>query len=194
VVQTLHERSFLDDPTRLFRAVRYCTRLDFTCAQETEAQFQAAVTAGVVSAVSARRVWNEAVLAFDEPRVALLLEGFLQRGLFAQHGVVSAASRARLGEGVLRMEGVRTVVAPLDFKQAGRLLLLATLPDPERTRLVAAIQERRALVKQVLQLRESAQSVLVAHERDVALLLAAYALEGSARLREVLEECCQQGR
>lgn len=194
VVRTLHERSFIDDPTRLFRAVRYCTRLEFTCAQETQVQFDAAVAAGVVSAVSARRVWNEAVLAFDEPNVARLLEHFLQRGLFVQHGVVSLASRARLSEAVQRMEGVRTVVAPVDFKQAGRLVLLATLPEQERARIVAAVQERRALVKQVFLLQADPQAVLAAHDRDVALLLAGYALAGSAELREALEERCRQGR
>ena len=43
LVRTIHGRSFRDDPTRLFRAVRYEQRLDFALSGETLKQFLAAV-------------------------------------------------------------------------------------------------------------------------------------------------------
>src|SRR5512133_348081 len=35
-IRVLHERSFVDDPTRIFRAVRYEARLGFPMDQQTE--------------------------------------------------------------------------------------------------------------------------------------------------------------
>ena len=41
----MHDRSFLDDPTRLLRAVRYATRLGFALEPETERLAREAVAA-----------------------------------------------------------------------------------------------------------------------------------------------------
>ena len=48
--------SFLDDPTRLLRAVRYATRLDFALEQETERLAREAVAADALSTVSGKRI------------------------------------------------------------------------------------------------------------------------------------------
>jgi tRNA nucleotidyltransferase (CCA-adding enzyme) len=59
VVRILHERSFLDDPTRLLRAVRYEVRLRFRMDQYTERAARAAIAEGAMSTVSGARVRDE---------------------------------------------------------------------------------------------------------------------------------------
>jgi tRNA nucleotidyltransferase (CCA-adding enzyme) len=59
VVRVLHERSFLDDPTRLLRAVRYATRLGFELDPETERLAREAVAADALSTVSGARIRDE---------------------------------------------------------------------------------------------------------------------------------------
>jgi tRNA nucleotidyltransferase (CCA-adding enzyme) len=59
VVRVLHERSFLDDPTRLLRAVRYAARLGFELDPETERLAREAVAADALSTVSGARVRDE---------------------------------------------------------------------------------------------------------------------------------------
>jgi tRNA nucleotidyltransferase (CCA-adding enzyme) len=59
VVRVLHERSFLDDPTRLLRAVRYATRLGFALDPETERLAREAVAADALSTVSGARIRDE---------------------------------------------------------------------------------------------------------------------------------------
>jgi tRNA nucleotidyltransferase (CCA-adding enzyme) len=60
-VRVLHERSFLDDPTRLLRALRYAARLGFVLDPETERLAREAVAADALSTVSGARIRDELV-------------------------------------------------------------------------------------------------------------------------------------
>ena len=59
VIRVLHERSFLDDPTRLLRAVRYAARLGFDLDPESERLAREAVAADALSTVSGARIRDE---------------------------------------------------------------------------------------------------------------------------------------
>jgi tRNA nucleotidyltransferase (CCA-adding enzyme) len=59
VVRVLHRGSFLDDPTRLLRAVRYEARLGFRMDEDTERAARAAIAEGAMSTVSGSRIWDE---------------------------------------------------------------------------------------------------------------------------------------
>jgi tRNA nucleotidyltransferase (CCA-adding enzyme) len=71
IVRVLHDASFLDDPTRLFRAVRYEQRYGFVMAPGTLKLIPAARP--LVAELSAERVRHELDLIFDEPRAAQML-------------------------------------------------------------------------------------------------------------------------
>ena len=51
-IRVLHERSFIDDPTRLLRALRYAARLGFALEPETERLLASAVEDGALGTVS----------------------------------------------------------------------------------------------------------------------------------------------
>src|SRR5215203_3121883 len=55
-LRVLHERSFLDDPTRLLRLVRYADRLRFQIEEETRMWAFAAVEGGALATVTAARL------------------------------------------------------------------------------------------------------------------------------------------
>jgi tRNA nucleotidyltransferase (CCA-adding enzyme) len=59
VIRILHAGSFLDDPTRLLRAVRYETRLGFHMDEDTEQAARAAIAEEAMSTVSGGRVRDE---------------------------------------------------------------------------------------------------------------------------------------
>lgn len=67
VLRVLHERSFLDDPTRLLRLVRYATRLGFEAEAGTAALVADAIAGGALATVSLTRVGNELRLLLREP-------------------------------------------------------------------------------------------------------------------------------
>jgi tRNA nucleotidyltransferase (CCA-adding enzyme) len=66
-LRVLHERSFLDDPTRLLRLARYRSRLGFAVEERTAELARAAVASGALATVSGARVGAELRLALAEP-------------------------------------------------------------------------------------------------------------------------------
>jgi tRNA nucleotidyltransferase (CCA-adding enzyme) len=74
LIRVLHDRSFLDDPTRLLRAVRYATRLDFALEQETERLAREAVAADALSTVSGKRIQADLIALLAEHDVGRAVE------------------------------------------------------------------------------------------------------------------------
>jgi tRNA nucleotidyltransferase (CCA-adding enzyme) len=87
-LRVLHERSFLDDPTRLLRLARYAARLGFAVEPATDELAAEAVRAGALAAVSGERIGSELRLLAREPQPAAL-------AALERHGVGAAV----LGEG-----------------------------------------------------------------------------------------------
>ncbi len=66
LLRVLHERSFRDDPTRLWRLARYRARLGFAVEEGTAALAAAAVAQGALATVSGARLGAELRLALAE--------------------------------------------------------------------------------------------------------------------------------
>lgn len=65
-IRVLHDQSFLDDPTRIFRAVRLAARLGFSLEPHTRSLIEEAVGGGALASVSKERLWRELFLIFEE--------------------------------------------------------------------------------------------------------------------------------
>lgn len=79
-VRVLHDRSFIDDPTRIFRAIRLAQRLGFTIEEHTAALMREAIEGDALSTVSRERVWREVFLGMDETDAPAVLTAFCERG------------------------------------------------------------------------------------------------------------------
>jgi tRNA nucleotidyltransferase (CCA-adding enzyme) len=66
-VRVLHNLSFIDDPTRIFRAVRYEERYGFRMDGQTERLAHACIDMGLVGDLSSARLRDELVALLDEP-------------------------------------------------------------------------------------------------------------------------------
>jgi tRNA nucleotidyltransferase (CCA-adding enzyme) len=67
-IRVLHDGSFVDDPTRIFRALRYASRYDFELDEHTARLAREAIESGLVGRLSPARLRDELVLLLDEPR------------------------------------------------------------------------------------------------------------------------------
>jgi tRNA nucleotidyltransferase (CCA-adding enzyme) len=74
MIEVLHPRSFVDDPTRMFRALRYVGRYGFQMAHDTAALLNDEARA-VLAALSGQRLRHEFERIFDEQRPAPILSG-----------------------------------------------------------------------------------------------------------------------
>ena len=80
-VRVLHDRSFIDDPTRLFRAVKYAGRLGFAIAPDTLELVFRAVRDGAISTVSMDRITHELLLIMEEAHADTMLEALQRYGV-----------------------------------------------------------------------------------------------------------------
>jgi tRNA nucleotidyltransferase (CCA-adding enzyme) len=72
MIRVLHPRSFIDDPTRMYRAVRYEGRYGFKIAQDTLALIPQARP--FVEKLSAQRIRHELDLILEEPNAVSILK------------------------------------------------------------------------------------------------------------------------
>ncbi len=68
-IRVLHMLSFIDDPTRMYRAVRFAARLGFEIGEQTERLIKSAVELGVVHRVEKVRIFNEIVHILNNENV-----------------------------------------------------------------------------------------------------------------------------
>jgi len=116
-LRVLHDASFRDDPTRLWRLVRYAVRLGFLPEHETGRLAAEAVASDALRTVSGDRVGAELRLALNEPDAP---------------GVLHAAQNLGLVAG-LRLDpslvGAALALLPAGEGRADLTLLGAVIPD-----------------------------------------------------------------
>lgn len=129
-LRVLHERSFLEDPTRILRMARYSARLGFEVEPHTAELAAQALDAGALKSVSGARLGAELRLAFAEPSAVSALAELDRSGVlsawepalcFDEHVVTVALE-------VLPEDGSRSVLFA-----AALLLGLAEELDGEET-------------------------------------------------------------
>lgn len=58
-IRVLHSLSFVDDPTRALRAIRFATRFNFAISKDTDRLIRSAVESRVLDKLSGKRLWTE---------------------------------------------------------------------------------------------------------------------------------------
>jgi tRNA nucleotidyltransferase (CCA-adding enzyme) len=76
VIRVLHDKSFMDDPTRIFRAVRFSVRFGFKIEPHTKKLMKEAVLDGFLGEVNAGRIRKEIELFLKEKDPKKCLEVF----------------------------------------------------------------------------------------------------------------------
>lgn len=72
-LRILHSMSFVEDPTRIFRALRFSGRYGFTLAEQTEQIARAAIEREIPGKLSRRRIWHEVELVLKETNAYQIL-------------------------------------------------------------------------------------------------------------------------
>jgi tRNA nucleotidyltransferase (CCA-adding enzyme) len=81
LLRVTHDESFLDDPTRLLRLLRYGARLGFTAEPHTEELARQAVEAGAAGTVSGGRIRDELLDLLAERSAVVAIESMYALGL-----------------------------------------------------------------------------------------------------------------
>jgi tRNA nucleotidyltransferase (CCA-adding enzyme) len=81
VIRVLHNLSFVEDPTRVFRAVRFEQRFSFRMSRHTQALIGNAVRQNFFEKLSGKRLFNELVLILKEERPIKSVHRMAELGL-----------------------------------------------------------------------------------------------------------------
>ncbi len=189
-LRVLHPRSFIDDPTRLFRAVRYIVRLSFHFDMGTLAGFVEAVKSGALATLSPRRVWNEVMVAFDESSACEIIQEFVQRGLFSAIPIVSPTNPSWTLEALERLEQLRHVLGQEIFREAGKVLVLAGLLQDGRDDVARALHEGNKVLARASAVLEAGKAPGAL--RTIPDVAAAYCIHCTRELQELLQACVRQ--
>lgn len=82
IVRVLHSLSFVEDPTRVFRAIRFEQRFGFQISKETQHFIQQAETMDLFHRLSGSRLGNELIHILEEPEPAKGIQRLCQFKLF----------------------------------------------------------------------------------------------------------------
>lgn len=177
-IRVLHDQSFIDDPTRLLRAVRYEARLEFAMDHATELLAREAAEAGALDTVSGARVRDELMDLLAAPEASSAVERMgrlgiakaLDPALRADGGLVAAA---QVGGAETGADPALSALAALCSGGAAGVVARLALPAGERDRVVRAAERGRALAAELAApLRPSQLHGLLAGEPPEALALA----------------------
>jgi tRNA nucleotidyltransferase/poly(A) polymerase len=170
-LRILHPQSFVDDPTRLFRAVRYVVRLSFNFDRATLSGFYEAVRGGALATLSPRRVWNEVVTALGEESPAEVIQGFVERGLFTHLPIVDEVQGDDVVEALQAIVAHRSAVTPDEFVEAGKLIILAFLLQSGREDIAQATSEGSRMMKRARAAVDGAIAPVSGRSRSDALAM-----------------------
>lgn len=121
IIRILHDRSFLEDPTRLFRAARYCARIGGTLAADTERLFREAVNEGALATVSNRRKLNEIRHILSEKNVAACFETLLSLGVISKFPIYRSEHHKEVIELLEKLKSFSELAPEMVFQSALRV-------------------------------------------------------------------------
>lgn len=161
VIRVLHSLSFIDDPTRTLRAIRFATRFNFRISQDTERLMKSAVDSRVLEKLTGKRLWAELRNLLQEKHPIPALRMLQQYKLLSfVHPAVEIDSF--LLELLYRVESVLawfTLNFPNEKIPHWKIYLMALLEKLNRA--------ERMIVAQRFQLLSSVQEILRYYKSNV---------------------------
>ncbi len=121
LLRALHQRTFIDDPTRILRAARFAMRLGLRTDGPTEQWLKTAAADNVLATVSPQRIVTELRYLLAEPTARWALALLEQWGVLQHLGLSGVHSRLHLLDDLLRAQ------ADLAITADGSVLTAATL-------------------------------------------------------------------
>lgn len=144
IVRVLHDRSFLDDPTRILRAARFAGRLEFAVEPHTTQLIDAALAQQMIARTTPQRILHEIYLLLNEPRPEAVLAQLNMWNALAQLELrwtdawvehFRAARAAHWSDTTTQALGFGLLIWPLDRVQRQAFASRYNLATGERTLL-----------------------------------------------------------
>jgi tRNA nucleotidyltransferase (CCA-adding enzyme) len=195
-IRVLHDGSFVDDPTRIFRAVRYESRYGFAMDDRTEALAREAIRAGLVDRLTSARLRDELVLMLDESAAPASIRRLGELGIDGR--LAADAEGAALFERLRELRDEYGLAIPawrLGLEALGRNLGAEARPWLDGLKLrrgdaraaAAAVTEGSRLAREASEAQTPAEVVALVEPYGPDAPLFALALDDQPALRDYFE-------
>lgn len=191
-LRVLHDASFVDDPTRLWRLARYASRLGFEPDDDTERLAREAVAGGAVRTLAGQRLGAELRLALGEPDPQAALVAAHDLGLLPEvvtpDAALHATARALLpADGHPGLLALAAAGLDADPQRLHAWLDGLGVPARERDPVVVAAGDARALAAVLAAAAQPSEISGAIGRRPVEAVALAGALGPAEAAREWLE-------
>ncbi|MEW6103104.1 MAG: DHH family phosphoesterase [bacterium] len=166
-IKILHKKSFIDDPTRILRAVRFESRLGFKMDKETEREAFNAIKEGYLLHISKPRIRNELwlILSDERPQKAFLrlsklgALSYIHQGLNINKNGFLRASESLLQASILEDE--------IDIAFLHLLVLVDSLTSKDAERFLFRLRFSSRVRKDVLRIKEDKEIVSFLRKKNL---------------------------
>lgn len=141
VLRILHQRSFEDDPTRLFRAIRYGARLGASLCPLTDEAFYDCISKGNPESISAQRVLQELRKLSLEQNPHIGFQQAVHSGILGHFLRIDPLRAAEVPRAFERLAAKRGGLSPMEWWQSIQWILIWA--GMERSQRIEAALERR---------------------------------------------------
>ncbi len=196
LLRVLHDDSFVDDPTRLLRLVRYGARLGFAAEPHTEQLARDAIARGALGTVSWARIGDELLDLFGERSAVVAIDAMAALGLDrALHPQFVADEYVAARAALTRDEGLRhdlvllaACMREMDAGEAAEFAGSLNLTAGERDTVLDGVEHARGVAAKVAGAqRHSEVAAAMRHRRPETAALAAALPESDAATRASLQ-------
>jgi len=173
MIRVLHGMSFIEDPSRIFRALRFEARFGFKLDRQTESLMKVAINSGVVEKLSGHRLFNELKLILEEPdplKILLKMEELGLLKVFHPDLSLSAKTKAYIlkTQGVLNWYNLLFLPERLEQYVVFLLSLTESLKEENKAEFCERLNLGSSLRKKLIEERKKAKKALwqIKREKD----------------------------
>ncbi len=163
IIRVLHKESFKDDPTRIFRALRFKERFLFGFDTKTKSLLTDAINNGFIANLTPERIRKELFIALSEEQWDRILLCFSRTGILKQLGISHSLSK----RSIKAFKRARELFK--DEEQQWELTKLIIITESEQVKAIVSFAERTGLRKQelalLLEMRKNVKYLLNALSR-----------------------------
>ncbi len=165
-IRILHNLSFIDDPTRILRAIRFKERFDFAIEEKTAHLMKQALESGMLLHVSSSRIFDELVHILKEENAAeqiLSLKRICGLGFIDQNICIDSSKTKllkKIKKEILWFEKIFKNKRKLDSWLIYFIVLLDELDTSEIDKIINRFNLKKADSKRIISYKNSARNAL----------------------------------
>ncbi|MEO0089337.1 MAG: hypothetical protein ABIK56_02260 [candidate division WOR-3 bacterium] len=179
-IKILHEKSFIDDPTRIFRAIRFAQRFNFKIEKKTLVLLKKAIKESYLTTISYQRVFHELNLILKEKKFDKMLSSLSRLGVLKK-----IFNKSLYHKDIQQLKRLKNFKIPIEFVFIYLLYFLnfkeAKILKKEEAKVIEELNYFKKIKRRLLKTKRYSEIYQLLSLFSSSTLKILYALESSLR-------------